>query len=256
MTIKRFYGWIPEKPDQRDKKFLFIPDPSVVLPPMVDLRPFCPPVYDQGQLGSCTANGIGFAYEFDRMKQGLPDFMPSRLFIYYNERVIENTVRSDAGANIRDGFKSLGKGDKGDGVCTEKDWPYVISRFATKPCSKYYRKAKNDLAVAYKPVNQTLYDIKSSLAQGFPVVVGFSVYESFESDEVAKTGIVPMPGQQEQLLGGHCVAVVGYDDSKQWWIVRNSWGDSWGDKGYFYMPYQYLTNADLSDDFWQMSLVS
>jgi C1A family cysteine protease len=219
---------------------------------MVDLRPFCPPVYDQGNLGSCTANGIGFAYEFDHMKQKLPDFMPSRLFIYYNERKIEGTVKSDDGANIRDGFKSVNK----QGVCPETEWPYDISKFAKKPPCKCYRDAKKDVSINYKTINQTLIDIKSSLTQGFPIVIGISVYESFESAEVSNTGIVPMPKVNESCLGGHCTAVVGYDDSKNWWIVRNSWSDNWGDKGYFYLPYPYLTNQDLSSDFWNMTLVS
>jgi C1A family cysteine protease len=254
--MKRYYGWKKQLPDPRDKKFLFMPDPSIVLPPSIDLRPFCPPVYDQGQLGSCTANGIAFAYEFDHMKQQLPDFMPSRLFIYYNERVIEKTVKSDSGACIRDGFKTMGIGEKGQGVCPETDWPYNINRFACKPPKKCYNEAKKDVALKYRPVNQILSDIKSSLAQGFPVVIGMSVFESFESDEVKRTGIVPMPGINESVLGGHCMAVVGYDDIKGWWIVRNSWGTKWGDQGYCYIPYQYLTDKNLSDDFWQMSLVA
>jgi C1A family cysteine protease len=186
------------------------------------------------------------------MKQKLPDFMPSRLFIYYNERKIEGTVKSDEGANIRDGFKSVNK----QGVCPETEWPYDISKFAKKPSCKCYRDAKKDVSINYKTINQTLIDIKSSLTQGFPIVIGISVYESFESAEVSKTGIVPMPKVNESCLGGHCTAVVGYDDSKNWWIVRNSWSDKWGDKGYFYLPYPYLTNQDLSSDFWNMTLVS
>jgi C1A family cysteine protease len=248
--MKRFYGWIPSKPDHRD--FLFAPDPSVVLPPSVDLRSKCPPIYDQGQLGSCTANGIGFAYEFDRLKQGLTDFMPSRLFIYYNERKLEGTIKSDSGVSIRDGFKVMNT----LGVCPESEWKYNISKFTCKPSNKCYRDALKDRAIQYKAVNQALFDIKSSLASGIPVVIGISVYESFESSAVAISGIVPMPGPNETCLGGHCTAVVGYEDSISRWIVRNSWGDSWGDKGHFYLPYQYLTNPNLSDDFWNMSLVS
>lgn len=246
--MKRYYGWKPQFKDQRD--FLFYPK-EILLPPLIDLRDKCPSVYDQGQLGSCTANGIGFAYEFDHLKQGLGIFMPSRLFIYYNERVIEGSVKYDNGASIRDGFKTINK----QGVCSESLWPYIIRKFAKKPCSKCYNEAKKDLAVQYKAVNQSLTDIKSCLVEGFPVVVGISIYESFESDEVAKSGIVPMPGTNESLLGGHCIAVVGYDDNKRIFIMRNSWGEGWGEKGYFYLPYNYLISPNLASDFWSITLV-
>lgn len=248
--VKRFYGWVPQKPDQRDR--LFTPKPIGLLPPSVDLRPLCPPVYDQGQLGSCTANGIAFAYEFAREQQKLTDFMPSRLFIYYNERVIEHSVKSDAGANIRDGFKTMNK----QGVCPETDWPYLIDKFTQKPPKFCYSEAQKDMVLQYGTVAQQMNIIKSSLAETIPVVIGISVYESFESDAVAKTGIVPLPDYRETLLGGHCTAVVGYDDSHSWWIVRNSWGSGWGDKGYFYLPYSYLTNENLSSDFWNIKLVA
>src|ERR1700747_2514934 len=132
--IKR-YGWIPDIPDQRD--YLYAAPPAFLraLPARIDLRKQCPPVYDQGQLGSCTANGIGAAIQFDRMKQQLkPDFIPSRLFIYYNERVMENTVNSDSGAAIRDGIKSVNK----QGVCPETEWPYDIAKFTKKPPAACY----------------------------------------------------------------------------------------------------------------------
>src|SRR3989440_2703094 len=112
------YGWIPDLPDQRDHLYAAPPPVVSALPPSSDLRPHCPPVYDQGQLGSCTANAIGAAIQFDRMKQNLsPNFVPSRLFIYYNERVMEGTVSTDSGAQIRDGIKSVAK----QGACPEPD---------------------------------------------------------------------------------------------------------------------------------------
>jgi C1A family cysteine protease len=98
--------------------------------------------------------------------------------------------------------------------------------------------------------------MKGCLASGFPIVGGFSVYSSFESDQVAKTGIVPMPAKNESQLGGHCVLIVGYDDAKQWFIIRNSWSDTWGAQGYCYMPYAYWTNPSLASDFWQIDLIS
>ena len=141
-------------------------------------EPTCPPVYDQGQLGSCTGNAIAGAIQFDREKQSLkPDFVPSRLFIYYNERVIEGTVSQDSGAQIRDGIKSVAQ----QGVPAESDWPYDITKFAQKPPSKAYSDAALDKAVSYKRVVQTLAQLKSCLASGYPFVFGFTVYESFES---------------------------------------------------------------------------
>src|SRR5450631_3625349 len=112
------YGWLPDLPDQRDFTYA-APQAPKALPKSVDLRAQCPAVYDQGQLGSCTANSIGGAVEFELMKQKAPVFMPSRLFIYYNERVIENTVNSDNGAQIRDGIKTVNQ----QGVCPETAWP-------------------------------------------------------------------------------------------------------------------------------------
>jgi C1A family cysteine protease len=221
-------------------------------PAKVDLRPHCPPVYDQGQLGSCTANAIGGAVQFDREKQKLkPDFVPSRLFIYYNERVIEHTVSTDSGAQIRDGIKSVAK----QGVPPETDWPYDIAKFADKPPAKAYTDGLKDRAVSYSRVARNLNQMKGCLASGFPFVLGFTVYDSFESQQVAQTGVMPMPASGESVLGGHAVMAVGYDDSQQRFIVRNSWGTGWGMQGYFTMPYAYLTDSGLSSDFWTIRLI-
>jgi C1A family cysteine protease len=223
------------------------------LPAAVDLRKKCAPVVDQGTLGSCTGNAIAGAVQFDRMKQKLkPEFAPSRLFIYYNERAMEGTVSSDSGAMIRDGIKSISK----LGVCPEVDWPYVIAKFATKPPTACYASALKYKAVQYQRVARSLSQFKGCLASGYPFVFGFSVYESFESNEVAKTGVAPMPGHDEKLLGGHAVLAVGYDDAQQRIIVRNSWGTGWGQAGYFTLPYAYLTDANLSDDFWTVRLIA
>jgi C1A family cysteine protease len=248
----RHYGWKPDLPDVRDHIYA-APKPPGPLPAQVDLRPQCPPVYDQGQLGSCTGNAIAGAVQFDRRKLNeSPDFVPSRLFIYYNERVIEHDVGQDNGAQIRDGIKSIAK----VGVCPEvPDWPYDISQFAVKPPAKAYQDAQEHKAVGYARVPQTLDQLKGCLASGYPVVFGFTVYESFESDEVAKTGVVPMPQPNENTVGGHAVLAVGYDDSQGRFIVRNSWGDGWGMAGYFTMPYEYLTNNNLADDFWTVRIV-
>jgi C1A family cysteine protease len=245
------YGWMPDVPDQRD--LVFSAARAVSHPPAIDLRPGCPPVYDQGQLGSCTANAIGAAIEYEqiRQKEAKP-FAPSRLFIYYNERVMEHTVAQDAGAQIRDGMKSVNQ----IGACPEADWPYVIANFSHKPPLGAFKNAPLGKAVSYQRVIQTLDQMKGCLAAGFPIVLGISVYESFESQQVASSGVVPMPASREKLLGGHAILAVGYHDADQRFIMRNSWGTSWGMKGYFTIPYAYLTNSNLCDDLWTIQMVA
>ena len=246
------YGWNRDLPDGRD--FMYGAPAEVVskLPESVDLRPGCPPVYDQGQLGSCTANAIGGALEFAQIKEKQANpFTPSRLFIYYNERVIEHTVDSDSGAQIRDGVKSVHQ----LGAPPEADWPYDINKFSQKPPEQAFTDAKNYQAILYQRLTPTLGQLKGCLASGFPFVFGFTVYESFESQEVATTGQVGMPQSGEKLLGGHAVLCVGYQDSSQTFIVRNSWGTGWGIKGYFTMPYPYLLQDTLASDFWTIRSV-
>jgi C1A family cysteine protease len=135
-------------------------------------------------------------------------------------------------------------------------WPYVISEFATKPTSDCYAEAKKHLGVTYMRVEQDVAQMRGCVAAGFPFIFGFTVYESFESDAVARTGNVPMPEGDERTLGGHAMCVVGYDNPKRLFIVRNSWGPSWGKNGYGTMPYAYFTNTDLSADFWTLRAVS
>jgi len=245
------YGWTPDVPDQRDR--VFAAAPVAALPPSVDLRAGCPPVYDQGQLGSCTANAIGAAVQFEQIRQKEPKpFAPSRLFIYYNERVMEHTVGQDAGAQIRDGIKSMNH----IGACPETDWPYVITKFTQKPTARAFKDAPLGKALSYQRVVQTLDQMKGCLAGGFPIVLGISVYESFESRHVAKTGVVPMPAKSEKLLGGHAILAVGYHDADQRFIMRNPWGTSWGMRGYFTIPYAYLTDSNLCDDLWTIQMVA
>ena len=256
----RGYGWRPQLPDSRDRMYARrLGD----LPPAHDLRPSMPPVYDQGQLGSCTGNAIAGAMEYERDRQGLSDFVPSRLFVYYNERALEGTVSSDSGAVIRDGIKVVNT----EGVCPETLWPYDIGMFSVKPPRRCYVAATKDKAVTYESI-QTLGELKDAIASNLSVVFGFTVYESFESQAVAQTGVMPLPKRGESVVGGHAVLAVGYSDAKGQVIVRNSWGASWGDHGYFYMPYQYLTgskvssdsspvsHAHLASDFWAIQSVS
>jgi C1A family cysteine protease len=246
------YGWVPDLPDQRDLMYSAPMMMMKKMPAKADLRSKCPPVYNQGHLGSCTANALSGAFQFSRKKQKLADFPPSRLFLYYNERVMINTVNSDSGAHIRNGIKSLNT----TGICPEKEWPYLIEKFTDKPSKKCFTDALKCTIKSYERLTNTnLTQLQSCLAEGYPFVFGFTVYESFQTEAVAKTGMMPMPRASEKVLGGHAVMAVGYDDSKQVVVVRNSWGKDWADKGYFYMPYGYITNNHLCEDFWTIRIV-
>lgn len=243
------FGWKRDLPDPRDFKFKV--SAPVELPTMVDLRDKCPAVSDQGNLGSCGPSAMSSAFQFEQMKQGIPDFMPSRLFVYYNTRVLEGTVNSDSGVSLRDVLKTM----TDDGVCPESMWGYGKC-FKKKPSDDCYITAKDNQVIEYLRVTHSLYEIKLCLAEGHPAVFGMMLYESFMSDTVTKTGIIPMPNlSTESALGGHAVKAVGYDDSKNCLIVKNSWGKYWGDKGYFYLPYEYVTTPNLTADYWTIKLV-
>jgi C1A family cysteine protease len=247
--VNGWYGWRPDKPDVRDLR-VRVPHPDVLvaLPDSVDLRSGFPACYDQGDLGSCTANAIGGCLEFDQRKQGKKSAAtPSRLFIYYNERVMEGTVSEDAGAEIRDGIKSVNQ----LGAPSEKLWPYVIAKFAKKPSVRAYRSATAHQALRYERIDNAKIDnLRAVLASGFPFAFGFTVYDFFESDVMAKTGILAIPSANEGTVGGHAVVGIGYDHAKQMVLVRNSWNTDWGKNGNFWIPYSYITNSDLADDFW------
>lgn len=240
------YGWRPDVPDFRDYTFSVIRKPTIeILPSSIDLRQFCSKIEDQGNLGSCTAQALVGNLEFLEVKDNVHFSDLSTLFLYFNERVIEHSTNYDSGAELRDGIKTL----KTQGVCKENLWPYSIFKYRTKPTPRCYLDASSHKVIQYARLN-TLEDMRTCLADGFPFVFGFAVYDSFESDEVAKTGIIPMPNKSEQLLGGHAVMTCGYNDDNKTFIVRNSWGIEWADKGYCYMPYNYLTDRNLSDDLW------
>lgn len=247
------YGYRPSLADQRDLILRFTAAQQRATAASVDLRStgYLPDVWDQGQLGSCVAHGAGAAYSYDLAKQGsAKNFTPARLFIYYNGRIIENTVSSDSGLTITDGAKSINQ----YGCPPESDWGYNISQYTVKPPVQAYTDGAARQSVKYARVPQTTVDMQACLTGGFPIVVGFTVYESFESQAVANTGVVPMPGPGEQVLGGHCTLLVGFD-LKGSWILRNSWGSDWGTDGYFTMPQAYLTNPKLASDFWVVQQV-
>lgn len=244
------FGWIPDLPDHRDVLYSAPLKWLQTLPSNIDLRASCPVVYNQGQLGSCTSNAVGAAFQFTQKKQHIPDFTPSRLFIYYNIRRMMGTVPSDSGASIRNGMKTMAN----EGICAEMRWPYDITRFTSMPVQDCYDKALTNQALAYSSIDNTrLSQLKTCIYEGFPFVFGFTVYESFMT--IGADGVMPMPQPDESTLGGHAVMAVGYDDAKQVFIVRNSWGTQWGDHGYFYMPYTFITDLGYARDFWTLRLV-
>lgn len=246
MIIRRKYSWIRDLPDVRD--FLYAAPRTRDLPRFIDLRENCPEVYDQGSLGSCTANAGAAAFQFENAKQNQEDYVPSRLAIYWQSRDVKE---SDTGATLRETMKTLTKSGAGH----EELWPYRAERFTVRPTTDYYVDAEKHQVVAYRSIQQDLSQLQGCLASGLPFVFGFMVYSSFQSDEVARTGVMPMPTKDEKDLGGHAVLAVGYDDKNGRFIVRNSWGSGWGDKGHFYMPYAYLTDINLSSDFWCVQIV-
>jgi C1A family cysteine protease len=243
------YHWKRDKADNRDHAF--VPRTLATVPTSVDLRANCSAIENQGNLGSCTGNAIASLIEY-LCRRAKKNTEVSRLFIYYQERVYEGTVNYDSGAYIRDGIKAVNK----VGAPLESLWPYDARKFAYRPSQAAYTNAATRKAVAYQRCAD-FAAVKAALAQGYPVVVGFDVYESFETDNVARTGMMPYPNKaREQLLGGHAVTLVGYNDSTQRFIARNSWGTGWGDRGYFYMPYQVIQDTTMSSDFWIITSIT
>lgn len=242
-------GWIPDTPDHRDLVYsVTVPK---ALPEMVDLRPKMPVVYDQLDLGSCSPNTVAANFEYQQVRRGYADFMPSRLFIYYEARKAIHTEKVDSGCVIRDAIKSVNK----VGVCSEVQLPYDISKFTIPPTAKMYDSARFHRSVKYMRVPQNLSAIKQCLAQGNPICFGFMVYESFDS--IGSDGIASLPTEDEAALGGHAVLCVGYIMINGWlyFICRNSWGKYWGKLGYFFMPAKYLLDSNLSADLWTIQLV-
>jgi C1A family cysteine protease len=171
----------------------------------------------------------------------------SRLFEYYATRKIEGTVSEDSGASIRDAIKS----GVIYGVADESTWPYDISKFTINPPSGIWTAAAAHRVTSYHSVTDgDIQTMKSVLASGYLIGFGFQVYDYMMSAQMAKTGFLLLPGPNEQLQGGHAVCLVGYDDSKKAFLVRNSWGIGWGIAGYFWMAYDYVKNTALSSDFW------
>ena len=248
----RKYKWIRDDlSGNRDGRFMLVHDPNT--PSAKSLIPLCPPVYEQGTLGSCTAEASIAAIEFD-LKQAGHDVMLSRLFAYYNGRATEDSIQSDCGCQLVDVITGLAQ----YGAPPESDWPYSDTNpgpFSIKPPDAIYQSALKHKVISYQRVDQNLMQMKMCIAAGFPFAFGFVAFESFESDEVAVTGILNLPAPDEECMGGHAVLCVGYDDATQRFTIRNSWGDAWGQKGYFTMPYAYMLDPHLANDFWTIRSV-
>lgn len=250
--MTRRYDWIRDTVDPRDKVYS-APRRFFGLPKKTDLREWCSPVEDQGDVGSCTGHASVAAREYLEIRGGAkvlnapPMTDLSRLFAYYIGRAAEGTTRQDAGAMIRDVVKGMAK----VGTPAESTWPYDTKRVFTKPSAAAYLDASNRRIATYRRI-VGLNDVRASLAEGVPVIFGFSVPESFESEEVARTGIMKMPVKGERFVGGHAVLAVGHDDEREMLLTRNSWGLEWGIEGYFWMPYGVIRNSKLSDDFWRI----
>lgn len=279
--VKRCYGHIPDDKTIEYPKVNFLnnnttshrnltflkPKPVASSVNLVTNLPASQDPYDQGLLGSCTANALAFAYVYDEIKQNNPnEFMPSRLFIYYNERKLQGTIDEDSGAKISDGVIALQK----YGVCSENQWPYDAPKYTTEPSENLYKIASECVLKTFYTLDgiagKMSNHVKTALNSGFPVVIGFIVYESFESPEVTRTGLMPMPTSYDQTLGGHCVVIVGCDE-KLGFLVRNSWGTNWGchsdgkisgstkPRGYFWMPSAFVDSSDCID-FWVLTSVT
>jgi hypothetical protein len=251
--VKRIYNLQPEKLNhvpktdyQNHPKYVNLTLTTPVLPATVDLRSKFGPIRNQGNEGSCTGFSTVAAWDYDD-----PTYSGSPQFQYYNSRLLQGTTSTDSGSTISTAVRALAT----YGLCQETTWPYT-EKFTLKPSTAAYTEGAAHKAVTYSHVTQTQASMKACLISGFPFVFGFIVYQSFEYPVVTNTGMMPMPKPGEQILGGHAVVCCGYEDSIQCWIIRNSWGPTWGAAGYFYMPYAYLDNTTLCSDLWVITKVN
>jgi C1A family cysteine protease len=269
----RGLGWLPDFPDFRD----YTPEHEAVAPLLAetavakaaslassqDLRPWCPPIEDQGSLGSCTANAAVALVEYFERRACGRHTDASRLFVYKATRNLLHWT-GDTGAFLRSAMGALVL----FGAPPEAYWPYEISHFDDEPPAFAYAFGQNFKAVKYLRLDppgitppDLLGEIKKFLAGGFPSMFGFTVYSSIAQADT--TGKIPLPGEHEKVEGGHAIVAVGYDDamkiansdagvsSQGAFLIRNSWGASWGDKGYGWLPYDYVTKG-IADDWWTL----
>jgi C1A family cysteine protease len=253
--MKRKYGWKRDHPDHRDRVYGVAAHVMQTLPRKVDLRVKCPDLYNQADSNTCTGQSTGFAIHYDRGIESpgvdIESLQPSALFPYYNGRTLDHSEDMDGGCQIRNVMKGLNK----YGYCDEELWPFDLDKICVRPATAAYEQASHRDIVDYRRVGQSADLIRAALASERPVIFGISIYTSFESDQVATSGEIPMPGSKESFLGGHAIAAVGYDDDLQLVIFRNSWGIGWGDRGYGYLPYRLVFDPNLAADFWTVKTV-
>ena len=239
-------GYKRDNLDPRDYKFQALP--KLQTRP-IDLRRFEPSIIDQGNLGSCTACAATSMIQFVRKKTNKRTIQPSILFTYYTTRQIERTVAEDAGATLRNAIKStVNYGVTLDSLC-----PYVISEFATPPSPAAYSEAlKYQTLKYYRLNNASVSTLQKCLNEGYPFVFGFAVYSNFWADTNKAGAYVNLPSKTNSFEGGHAVMAIGWERYKNqnYFICKNSWGSTWGDKGYFRLPEKYITNTRLAADFW------
>jgi C1A family cysteine protease len=248
------YSCIPDIPDQRD--IWSTPPKTVEYYQTADLKKtnFLPDVYDQGNIGSSVACAVLASYVFCLTKNGTQNIQPqlSPQFIYYNQRIIANTVECDSGSSIRDGIKVLDR----LGVCTEELYPYDQNFFKDKPTEEAYKYAyTNKHSIQYRRIRLLLEEIFKCISLKLPIIMGFTIYDSFQHPDVSRTGIMPIPKLGEKIVGHHAVLIVGYDIPRKFLLCRNSWGSSWGQGGYFWMPFAFINSRNCSD-LWIISISS
>jgi len=259
------YGWIPDLPDFRDIYYVKKLAPKDY-PKQIDLRYNCPNIYNQNDLKCCTSHCIICLIEYNEKKYTIREvnlrkriikikeetnstklniFTPSRLFMYYNERKNNGTLDYDSGGSLRNAIKIV----KNIGLCNENIWNYDTSKYKDIPHNKCFDEVKKYKSIKYYRLKHIIIDMKSCLLEGYPFAIGISIYESFNDAHINKTGIVPIPKNNEKLLGGHSVIVVGYNDNYGF-LIRNSWGENWGLNGYCYIPFDYISDSNLTQDLW------
>ncbi|MDQ3230802.1 MAG: C1 family peptidase [Pseudobdellovibrionaceae bacterium] len=246
MTERKKLGWLPDKADERDHIYN-AKKSSPEFPAVVDHRNRFFRAWDQGDLGSCTAHAAGAACMYlDVYDRDMPVVVPSRLFVYYATRTLEGTKNSDSGATLRNTIKAIATW----GYPPEDQWPYNIKKFSIRPPEEAIAVAARERIKSYERLNRDLDQFREVISQGYPIILGFSVHSSIDGRNVKKTGFIPVPKPGEKRDGGHAVLVVGYDETKEALIIRNSWGEDWGEEGYGYLPYAFIEDPKLSGDFW------
>lgn len=241
-------GWRKQPEDSRDYQLhAYRPDILLAaLPSSVDLRGVNqPPIQNQGSLGSCVAWACVRAYRFVQRKQQSPDFDGSELFTYYNARAYQGWQNQDSGSYLRDGIKALVDYGNAD----EAIWPYQIQRFTEKPPLAAYVNATQHQATRYLTVPNVLEQVKAVIASGYPVVFGIPIYQNFPQG----SGVEMIPDPVGQVIGGHAMTIVGYDDQVPGFLLANSWGTNWGREGYAWMSYRYF--GQQASDLWMIETV-